>query len=274
LYLLSIKDSISKNKLSYKIVTLLTKIKKMKFKNILFFVTIVLLLSCEKTNDNPCEAPDTISMINNGPKIIGWPIEISVSSYSGNYKWVSPNGGTMEQAGFVSIGSNAYRKDVTTYADSGLYRIEIRNEDCLEYIANTQVKLTAAPLAPCSSSNNTSTSTVGGVGGTTYTNISFGNNGNNIQASGANGETLNIQFAGTIKPREGKYTTTAGSGTLSSFQVSCWITKFPYDFNDMSGQDMFVNNVNGKMQISFCSNQFTNPLGSSVIKVSGKIVEP
>jgi hypothetical protein len=244
------------------------------FRIFAFATILALFFSCEKDNSSNCEAPDTIPMINNGPKIVGWSLEISAGSYGGTYKWITPSGGTMEQAGFVSTGTHSYRKDATNYNDSGLYRIEVKDDDgCLEYIASTQVKIITPPVAPCNIPTNSSTTTLGGVGGTNYSNISFGNNGNNILAMGANGETLNIRFAGVGKPREGRYTTVYG-GTTSLFHASCTITKFPYDFNDMEGQDIYVNTINGKMQVSFCNNQFTNPLSSSIIRISAKITEP
>jgi hypothetical protein len=245
---------------------------KTKINLILLFAFLISFVSCIKENISDCEGPDTISMSNTGPRVVGWSIEISASSYGGTYKWITPNGSTMEQAGFVSTGTHSYRKDATSYSDSGLYRIEVRNDDCLDYIASTQVKIIAPPVAPCNIPNNTSTTTLVGVGGTNYSNISFGNNGTNIVASGANGETLNIKFPGNTKPREGKYSSI--QGVLAFAQASCTITKNFFDFNNIEGQDIYVTNVNGKMQVSFCTNQFTNPVSSSIIKISAKITEP
>jgi hypothetical protein len=251
---------------------------KMKMKLVVFLALMILFASCKKvsssddTNTN-CPAPDNISIGNSGPVIVGWPIEVSApSNYVGYYNWFSPAGSPIDQSGFVTTNSYYYYKPVSTYADSGLYKLEITFDGCTRYRGTTQVKIIAPPTPPCSVTNNTSTSSVIGVGGVSYTSYTTLSNPNYIQVSGG-GESINFRFPGNTKPRQGVYKTN-GYIPSTETQVGCWIMRSPYDFVNMNGQDVYVNTVNGKMQISFCNAQFTNPLGTSVIRISAKITEP
>jgi hypothetical protein len=246
----------------------------MKINFVGLIAMVIILVSCKKTNDPnaDCGDPDTLSVVSNSPVVVGWPIEVSAGNYIGTYDWVSPSNSPINQSGFVATNSYTYYKSAASFSDSGLYRLEVNYEGCLEYKGSTQIKVIPPPVAPCNITSNTSTSSVVGVGGTIYTSISFGSNGTVVQVTG-NGETMNIRFYGSAKPRQGIYKTN-GYNSDTEKQVGCWITKFPYDFINQAGQDIYVNTVNGKMQISFCNCQFTNPLGSTIIRISAKITEP
>jgi hypothetical protein len=247
---------------------------KNSFKLFIAITLITTLLSCKKDTEE-CGVVSTVPIISNGPVIVGYPIEISTNSYDGRYNtWTTPSGKTLEEAGFVSVGNERYRKEVANYADSGLYKVEVFYRSCVQYAGSAIVKVTAPPLPPCSIANNSSTSSVVGVGGNTYPFVYFTNNGSSIAASGG-GETLNLRFPNNVKPRNGIHITSGASGpTQSTTEVSCWISSGSYNFANQAGQSIYVNTINGKMQIGFCNNQFTNPLGTSIIRISAKITEP
>lgn len=248
----------------------------MKTLPIVFLSLIILFTSCKKTstsNEANCPTPEGITPGNNGPIIVGWPIEVSApGNIIGYYNWFSATRTPLEQSGFVAANSYTLYKAVSTYADSGLYKLEVKFDGCVRYIGTTQVKIIAPPTPICTVPNNTSTSNIIGVGGVTYTGFTTLSNPNYIQCSGG-GETLSFRFPGNTTPRQGIYKTN-GYIPSTETQVGCWITRTPRDFVNMNGQDVYVNNVNGKLQITFCNAQFTNPLGTSVIRISARVTEP
>jgi hypothetical protein len=247
---------------------------KNSFKLFLAITLIITLFSCKKEKEE-CGVIITSTIDSNGPVIVGYPIEISTTSYDGRYStWRTPSGGTLEEAGFIQIGNEKYRKEVASYSDSGIYKVELFYRSCAQYAGSTLIKVTAPPLPPCNVANNTSTSTVVGVGGNAYSYVYITNNGSSISASG-NNETLNLRFPNNVRPRNGIYITSGASGpTQSTTEVSCWISSGAYNFANQAGQSIYVNTINGKMQIGFCNSLFTNPLGTSIIRISAKLTEP
>jgi hypothetical protein len=167
-------------------------------------------------------------------------------------------------------------KAIASYSDSGTYKLEVKQAECLEAKGTVQIKVIPPPTAPCSVTNNTSTSSVVGVGGDTYSSVSFSNNIVTAYPAGSisNG-ALRFRFWGNVPPKPGKYKTNGGTFSDVEKEVACWIGYFPAtDFICKVGQDVYVTMVNGKMQVSFCSCGFTNPLGSSIITISAKVTQP
>ena len=236
---------------------------------------ICFLSSCFKISDKePCDLKD-IEVTTNSPVIEGWPIYLSARpSQTESYNWVGPKGKISPQG----YEQNSIQVLNSTYADSGIYKLELTNTfGCLEFSRSTLIKVIPPPLAPCVVTNNSSTSTVVGVGGTNYTYVSFSNNVANAYPVVSSSENaLNFRFYGNVTPKPGVYKTTQSINIIDNEnQVGCWIRKFPlYEFICLERQDVYVNKVNGKLQISFCNAQFTNPIGTSVIRISAKITEP
>ncbi len=257
----------------------------MKMKLLALFCTTLLFISCKKaaTTDDAtnatCPTPDSITPGNNGTNntvVVGWPLELSApSSYVGYYNWFSPSGGSITQAGFTTPYSNVCYKAVSTFADSGTYKLEVKFDNCVRWAGTTKVKIIAPPTPPCNTTNNTSTSTVIGVGGDTYTNRDFSNNNVITANPGISDGTLHFYFSGNTPPKPGKYRTNGSDFSSVETEVGCWLSYFPArQFINKANQDVYVNSVNGKLQISFCGCSFTNPLGSAAITISAKITQP
>jgi hypothetical protein len=244
----------------------------MKKYSFLGFAFIVLFSACEKISDKePCVLKN-VEIITNSPVIVGWPINISTrASQSDVFRWVGPNGV------FANQGGNSIQVLDAKYSDSGSYKVEIKNAfDCLEFESYTNIKVIPPPSAPCTVTNNTSTSTVIGVGDNTYTYVSFTNNNADAYPVIANSNNaLHFRFYGSTPPKPGLYKTGDNTGFNAIDKVACWISTFPAtEFRNKENQNVYVTKVNGKYVISFCNAEFTNPIGSSVIKISAKITEP
>lgn len=239
----------------------------------------VIFNSCRKsgTTSDGCLVSNTVPSIaitSNSPVVEGWPIYVSTTATMANmFHWTGPNGWDINYQ-YFSSNANEQQRLNASFADSGLYRVELRNSDgCVEYRGSVNVKVIPAPQPPCTLTNNTSTSSVVGVGGSTYPNIYFQSSTFYTVQASTYGESLTFYFIGNTPPKPGVYKT-AGYAPTKETEVGCWITVSPYDFINQSGQDVYVTKVNGKTQVSFCNCTFTNPLGPTKPKISAKIVQP
>jgi hypothetical protein len=247
--------------------------KKLAFLSVLF---LCLFTACDKVNDDePCTTK-YIAVESNSPVIEGWPIYLSsAASSTGSFKWIGPKGVINSASGFP----NYIQVLNSTYQDSGSYRLEITNGyGCLEYRNFTNIKVIPPPPPPCNVPANTSTSNIIGLGNETYINVSFTNNkADAYPFSGSSDKSIHFRFYGNQPPKPGKYKTLQSTlGVVDKEnQVGIWISTFPLnEYVCKEFQDVYVNKVNGKLQISFCNADFTNPIGSTAIKISSRIVQP
>jgi hypothetical protein len=246
----------------------------MKYRIFLLVSILFFFSSCKKTGNGNCPDPTDITITTNSPVVLGWPIYVSsTATMSYMYHWTGPNGWDINYNFYASDAYSQQRLNAT-YADSGLYKLELRNSDgCVVERGTTTIKVIAAPAPPCSITNNSSTSNIIGVGGVTYTNIYFTpSTFYAVQGTGG-GQSITMYFQGNVPPKPGVYKT-SGYAPTKDTEVGCWITASPYDFINQAGQDVYVNLVGGKTQISFCNCNFTNPLGSTIPKISAKITQP
>lgn len=246
-------------------------------RTVFFMMGIVSFVSCKKVTTPAVDCPpaSTVGITTNSPVIVGWPLTLTTADdFSFLYKWTGPNGWEID---YNYHASDAYiqGKLVTTMADGGVYKVQRRYSDgCVFDEGTTTVEIIAPPPPPCNIPNNSSISNVVGVGGVTYSNLYFyGGGGIYTVQSTAGGETITFHFNGDTAPKPGIYKT-SGYFATDEKTVGVYITASPYDFINIGGQDVYVNLVNGKTQVAFCNCNFTNPLGSTVIKISAKLTEP
>jgi hypothetical protein len=251
-------------------------------KNLTLVITGILLFfsSCKKiesitNDDNQCPAKENIEIVTNSPVVAGWPLTIStMQSMAYMYKWTGPNGFS---ADYNYFSSEAYRqgKLVTTFADSGIYKVQLRStEGCIVYEGSVRVQIIDAPTAPCNVANNSSVSSVVGVGGSDYTSVSGSGSGGiyTLDASGG-GETMTIRFNGDNEPTPGIYTSSGGYFAMEDEKAGIFISTGLYSFVMHPDFDIYVNKVGGKLQVSFCNCSFSNPLGSTAINISAKVTD-
>lgn len=241
---------------------------------IILFAAIVLLAACEK-NEEPCVLKN-VEVTTNSPVIVGWPIYIKTrSTQTETYKWIAPNGSTISPGGYDQ---STFQILNAAYSDSGNYRLEITNTfGCFEYKGNSNVKIIAPPSAPCNVPNNTSTSNVIGLGDETYISVQYSyNTFNAYPLVASSNRSLHFKFFGNLPPKPGIYKTVYNTVSIENEgEVGCWISTFPLnEYVNKASQNVYVNKVNGKLQISFCNAQFTNPIGTASIVISAKITEP
>ncbi len=241
---------------------------------LLIVLSTLLLVSCEKiTNDEPCVLKN-IEIVTNSPVIEGWPIYLStIPSQTESYNWIGPKGNISTQGA-----QNSIQVLNASLSDSGIYKVGITNTfGCLAYIGTASIKVISAPLPPCTVVNNTSTSNVVGIGDETYTYVSFVNNIATAYPNIASSNyAMKFTFFGNSAPKPGVYKTNGSIYNASTEnEVGCYINVFPTTyFINKAGQNVYVNKVNGKLQISFCNTDFTNPVGTSAIRISAKITQP
>lgn len=248
-----------------------------------FFTTFILIFalfssnSCQKTKKESCSTPpEPVGLSSNGPVIKGWPLVLNTVHYGTGYiyKWRGPNGWAMETTdSWENYEPNKVTIDSTSINNSGRYFVEIIHEGCVIEGGSVDVQIIEPPLPPCSVSNNSSTSTLGGVGGTTYTSVSHsGGIYYSVYASGGINQTINFIFKGTPKP--GMYLVDQGYYPSESDHAAVYIQSGFYDFFMESYHTVYVNEVNGKLQFSFCNCHFNNPVGSTEIIISAKVTLP
>jgi hypothetical protein len=186
------------------------------------------------------------------------------------YRWTGPNG-FLVNYDYYSSSAYSQGKLTTVLADSGVYKVEmIDAEGCVAREGTALVKIISTPAPPCSLPANASVAVTGFLGGSSFTPYVIG--GNYVEAHG-NGETLKLNFDINItEPKPGIYKS-SGYFARNEKEVGVWIKVGFTDFLSM-GQDVYVSTVGGKLDISFCSHVFSNPVSSTPLKVSARIVEP
>jgi hypothetical protein len=248
------------------------------FTLLIVFFLYILHSSCKKSS-NDCPAAAPIIIKHSGPIIAGWPLhlEAEFQSTAYLYKWSGPNG--WEQH-YITFASDAYlqtRENMTT-ADAGEYKLQLVNNGCVEYEGKVVVEVIAAPAPPCNIAANTSTSSVAGVGNYSFGYRNFSASSGHYfisgsQGSGPGGDYMRFAFLGDDLPLPGTYKTDGYFG-MQRGKVGLYIGAGTYDFVANPDQTVYVNKVNNKIEVSFCSLRFNNPLSpQNPITVSAKIVQ-
>jgi len=252
----------------------------------LLAATIIMLTSCSKTststntnnNNNGngnCPAISQTTLTSNSPVIVGWPLTLTTNTdMSYLYDWSGPNKFSINYTYYASDAGNQ-GKDTTTYADSGVYKVQLLTPDgCVAYVGTTDVQIIPAPPAPCNVPQNSSYSSLANIGGT-YDDISF--TGNTISAySTAAGITLSFSFNSSGLPMPGIYGTSNTTTALSDTTVGCYFNDGFYDYVVENGL-VYVNSLSGgKLQIGFCDCSVGNPTSYNVppITASASITQP
>ncbi len=242
----------------------------------IFFLSTV-LPSCKKSS-NECPATRSIT-IQNGPVIEGVDLQLEAEFQNHDYlyKWDGPNGWHYESAD-----SNAYRptRESMTSADTGEYKLQLVRNNCIEYEGTIRITaVTPQPVPSCTMAINTSTAVDPYTRIYSYPYISLGaSNGYYYflaQSGGASygSPILQFQFLSEKVPLPGIYKTSA---TLNEpDKVNVLIASFgTYKFVPQPDQTVYVRRVNNKLEASFCSLSFSNPITPyTPLILSGRIVE-
>ncbi|AEA45297.1 hypothetical protein [Fluviicola taffensis] len=235
--------------------------------------TLIALNSCKKKNDCPIN-PEDIVLNSNGPVFEGWPLHLwTESGFSYTYHWQGPNGWKKDYD-YSTNTSGSETIESMTQAKAGVYIVNIRDGNCVIKKGSVNVSVIPPSNAPCSVNNNTSTSTVIGVGGTNYTSV-FGNSNSNyyVQASNSS-QAITFNFKGEQAPLPGIYKSNDTYYPSEQNKVGVYIGTGFQDYQMEPDVDVYVNKVNGKTVISFCSAGFYNPVGNATITISAKVTVP
>ena len=233
--------------------------------------SLVFFSSCSKGGG--CEPPSPITINHNGPVVEGWNLNLQSDYVTSEYiyKWSGPNGWTAQTSG---SDANLVSIENITAAGSGEYKVQLVKKGCVEYEGKVDIEVIAPPAPPCTLAANTSTSTVAGVGGYSFSSRSFGaSSGHYMVDAGEGGDEIRLSFVGNTPPIPGTYKTNGYWG-LEPGKVGLYISAGVYDFVANPDQTVYVTKVNNKLEVSFCTVRFNNPLGSAVINISARIVQP
>jgi hypothetical protein len=242
------------------------------------FFLFAFMSSCQKSGN--CPDAKSLTILHNGPVIEGWPLQLEADYQTTAYlyKWSGPNGWKQE---YETYASDAYMQERVniTVADAGEYKLQLVNaEGCVEYEGTTQVEVIPPPTPPCNISANSSVSSAAGVGDYSFNYRLFSASSGHFFVScseiAPGGDNMKFAFLGNDLPLPGTYLTSGYFG-MEPGKVGLYIGTGTYDFVAHPGQTVFVNKVNNKIQISFCSLLFNNPLSPpNPITISAKIVQP
>lgn len=240
---------------------------------------IIIIPSCQKSSAN-CPDALSVSIQYNGPVVEGWPLILTanVQSTAYLYKWTGPNGWKQEYETYASDAYLQERQNIS-FADAGEYKLQLVNTDgCVEYEGTINVEVIAAPSPPCNISANSSISSAAGVGEYYFTNRYFSPSSGHYLISGseggAGGDYMRFAFLGESLPLPGVYKT-GGYFGMEPGKVGLYVSSGTYDFVANQGHNVYVSKVNSKIEVSFCSLVFNNPLSPShPITISAKIVQP
>lgn len=226
-----------------------------------------LFVSCDK---NECKHKNIkqVSLTYEKPLYKGFPLLLNAEAGSNYYyRFRGPNNLDLNNSNNFS-----YYKHVSTSEDEGFYAVQISNNDCVIGEGKVNVVFDTPPAPPCSVANNSSTTNLIGIGGVNYGYISYSNMSYPTLTGSANDQSLTFRFAHEFTPLPGVYTSVDGNPQKNN-EVLVYITKNQI-FYMYSGYKIYINEVNGELHVSFCSANFTNPIGSSTITISAKLARP
>ncbi len=247
------------------------------FTQVIFILFILGFSACKKQEQ--CPPTGSITLTSSNTVYVGSAINLKANTSIGyTYKYTGPNG-------FEKVfGHTNYSGDVmilnATPAMGGIYTLEeYSDEGCVVSRGSVDVPVLAVPNAPCSPTNNTSTSNVIGAGDFTFNYVSFTGSANMYIVSGSEvlgggAAFMRFAFMGSDMPKDGIYKTDPTYFSTAEGRVGLFVQNGPYDFGAAPFQDVYVKRVNGKLQITFCQLSFSNPIGSTPIKVSCRITQP
>ena len=247
------------------------------FPTFILLSTLFCSSSCKKEKKEHCSEDSTfVGLSYEGPVVKGWPLVLKTAYYNTgySYRWKGPNGWSMETtASMDNYEPNKITIDPADINHSGKYYVEIIEDGCVIERGSVNVEVIEPPLPPCTIANNSSTTTLGGVGGTSYSMVSHTEGiYYSVYASGPINQTINFVFKGEPKP--GMYLAHQGYLPDESNEVAVYIQYGFYDFFLEIYYTVYVNEVNGKLQFSFCNGHFTNPVGDDPIIISAKVTLP
>jgi hypothetical protein len=214
---------------------------------LIFFIAV--LLGCNKNSDN-CPATGT-TVVSSNYNIVyeGRTLTLGTGSSAGNtYSWTGPGGWTSTQP---SPSRNNMQPQ-----DAGNYSVKIYDlKNCNVFNGSKNIQVTPPPVAPCTPFNNTITSSYAPIGNF---NFPTGASSYAYQASyyytvvAVNNERIDIQFSGTQRPEPGLYKTVFNLSTPDDF-VYFVINSGVRQFRSKGADEVYVNNVGGKMIVTFCN---------------------
>lgn len=242
----------------------------MKYIAIASIVTLsTFILSCNKDS---CKTKNIkpATMTYDRPLYKGWPLYVRTESGPNYfYRFQGP------KQGEVKMDNNyVYYQQVSTDEDAGLYTVDLLfNGKCIEKQGKVFVTFDTPPAPPCNVPTNTSTTSTIGIGGVSYGYVSEVNGSTYSIKGHGNNQSLVFTFNHDFKVTPGVYKSIIGSTPNHYNEVNVQITGYQY-YSMKSGYDVYVNEVNGKLEFSFCNANFTYLSSNPDVIVSAKLKQP
>lgn len=239
----------------------------------IFLITVIVITGCKKDN-NECDVSGTLTSTSLKPTI-GDNITITfegVGDDRGPFQWNTPKMRRPNATNTLDV------SDIKL-SDRGWYYCIADNMGCNGVLVDSvfiDVQL-AQEEAPCTLTNNLLSGT--GIPQTTVQHtvkrIHSTWNGLALEATGPFGQPpytiLFNSYLGTQQPKDGVYITQEGPSFAERDELNAISVSFVHNSNyyhSYGGQKVYVKHVNGKLQVSFCSLNF-----SPTVRVSGRITE-
>ena len=242
----------------------------MKYLLTLFYLMLVsATFSCNKNSDECLNVSQTTIAINRSVIYIGSTLSLSANTTSSSYtfQWTGPGGWTSNQA--IAVRSNIQA------SDGGDYSVKVYDaKNCLVFTAVKNIPVVPPPNPPCTVPNNTITTTKAGVGPYTFPGGVSAYINQSVYyyvAYVSAGIQIDFRFSGAHIPFAGIYKT-MDYGVQEEDFVLVLFTYGTKSYRSKPGGELYVNNVAGKMVITFCNiimYEFGTPY--SEFSITGKL---
>lgn len=228
-------------------------------------------LSFVACNKDSCKTSkiSSASLSYEKPLYKGFPLRLyTESSTSYFYRFRGPN-----HLDINTSNESTYYVHSSTDADTGFYTVQISNNDCVIKDGKVRVVFDTPPAPPCAIANNTSTTNTVGIGGVSYGYVSMDLFGSPKIVGQASNQSLHIQFQHDFTPKPGVYNSTMDNSPDAPNEVYVYIIK-SQTYVMLSGTSVYINEVNGKLQVSFCNADFSYSTSSPNVTISAKLTVP
>lgn len=232
-----------------------------------------IFMSCNKSSDNnSCPGTSNTTIYTNHSVIYdGATLSMSTSLPGSNpntFQWTGPGNWTSNQQ--IVVRTNMQSQD------AGVYTIKVYNfNNCLIYTGSSNIQVTPAPPPPCTVTNNTITSTPFGIVNYNFpSGISTYPYQSNYYYTGvtATNDRIDISFSGSHIPYPGIYRSVILLPAQEDYVYIVINTSTGTQYRSKGGDDLYVNNVGGKMVVTFCNftmYDFGNP--NNLFTLTGKL---
>lgn len=243
----------------------------MNRKLVVLVMIVLSVLGCKKEE---CTGSG-LYVNSSGPVYEGWPLELYFEANQHYETEVSgPNG--FKQVYNPGKTDGTVLINPTTTSNAGKYTVNQYSDNCLVSSGSTTVKILPTPSPNCSIANNTGSTTIGGFGGPVFSFVTANSGPNGYSVIGYYNTYNSLNFQFKSKPLPGIYKSRGSYYPDTDSDNQCAVrlgTSMSQTFI-LNGQDIYVTEQNGKLTVTMCPSEFSNPVSTTPLYISAQLVEP